>query len=220
MPIYRTSKARENILARIRKELGNERLPMPYPDAEINHNPVFASEDLADEEVFALNFSKTGGKFVYCDNEQELIENLCMLVGAQEWKTVLCNHARLLRLFANNKIELLQNADTTLEDADACITDCEFAVARTGSFLFSSRQQMGRTSTVFYPIHIVLVFADQVVRDIEDGMTELRKKYGAQLPSMISLATGPSRTADIEKTLVVGVHGPKEVYCFFVNSFA
>ncbi len=207
-------------MARIRKELGNEQLPMPYPDAEINHNPVFASEDLLDEELFALNFSKTGGKFVYCDNEQELIENLCLLIGAQEWKTVLCNNTRLLRLFANNKIDLLHNANTAVEDADACVTDCEFAVSRTGSFLFSSRQQMGRTSTVFYPVHIVLVFADQVVHDIDDGMTELRKKYGAQLPSMISLATGPSRTADIEKTLVVGVHGPKEVYCFFVNSFA
>ena len=44
-------------MARIRKELGNEPLPMPYPDAEINHNPVFASEDLLDEELFALNFS-------------------------------------------------------------------------------------------------------------------------------------------------------------------
>jgi hypothetical protein len=45
----------------------------------------------------------------------------------------------------------------------------------------------------------------------------MQAKYGDQMPSMISFATGPSRTADIEKTLVVGVHGPKEVYCFLLD---
>ncbi len=46
----------------------------------------------------------------------------------------------------------------------------------------------------------------------------MQKKYQGNIPSMISLTTGPSRTADIEKTLVVGVHGPKEVYVFLVES--
>ena len=45
----------------------------------------------------------------------------------------------------------------------------------------------------------------------------LKEKYGSPLPSMITFATGPSRTADIEKTLVVGVHGPKEVFCLLVD---
>jgi len=46
----------------------------------------------------------------------------------------------------------------------------------------------------------------------------MNKKYKDNLPSLITFATGPSRTADIEKTLVVGVHGPKEVYCFLVDA--
>jgi L-lactate dehydrogenase complex protein LldG len=45
----------------------------------------------------------------------------------------------------------------------------------------------------------------------------MKEKYGGHLPSLITLATGPSRTADIEKTLVVGVHGPKEVFCFLIE---
>jgi len=45
----------------------------------------------------------------------------------------------------------------------------------------------------------------------------LKEKYNQRLPSSISFATGPSRTADIEKTLVVGVHGPKQVYLFLVD---
>jgi L-lactate dehydrogenase complex protein LldG len=55
------------------------------------------------------------------------------------------------------------------------------------------------------------------VYDVEDAMQVLKEKYGIHIPSLITFATGPSRTADIEKTLVVGVHGPKEVYCLLTD---
>jgi L-lactate dehydrogenase complex protein LldG len=71
---------------------------------------------------------------------------------------------------------------------------------------------------VYAPVHICVAKASQLVFDVKDALKILQKKYGDQLPSMISFATGPSRTADIEKTLVVGVHGPKEVYCFLLDS--
>jgi L-lactate dehydrogenase complex protein LldG len=59
---------------------------------------------------------------------------------------------------------------------------------------------------------------DQIVYDIKGAMQAAREKYGSSFPSFLTLATGPSRTADIEKTLVVGVHGPKEVYVFLVEA--
>jgi L-lactate dehydrogenase complex protein LldG len=55
------------------------------------------------------------------------------------------------------------------------------------------------------------------VYDIADSIHQLLDKYRLNLPSLITLASGPSRTADIEKTLVVGVHGPKEVFCFLID---
>jgi L-lactate dehydrogenase complex protein LldG len=55
------------------------------------------------------------------------------------------------------------------------------------------------------------------VYDIKEALQLLKEKYNGNLPSSISFATGPSRTADIEKTLVVGVHGPKEAYLFLVD---
>ncbi len=85
------------------------------------------------------------------------------------------------------------------------------------SVLISSRQEHGRVSPVFYPVHIIVATPAQLVPDIQHSLDALRKKYGSQLPSMINLNTGPSRTADIEKTLVVGVHGPGEVFLFYVN---
>jgi L-lactate dehydrogenase complex protein LldG len=70
---------------------------------------------------------------------------------------------------------------------------------------------------VYAPIHICVAYADQLVYDIADSLVQF-KNNPAGFPSMISYATGPSRTADIEKTLVVGVHGPKEVYCFLIDN--
>ncbi len=54
--------------------------------------------------------------------------------------------------------------------------------------------------------------------DVKDALQLVKEKYSDKLPSLITFATGPSRTADIEKTLVVGVHGPKEVYLFLVET--
>jgi L-lactate dehydrogenase complex protein LldG len=83
--------------------------------------------------------------------------------------------------------------------------------------VLSAAQSMGRTASVYAPTHICIAYSHQVVADVGDALTFLQQKYPNGLPSMISFASGPSRTADIEKTLVVGVHGPKEVYLFLVD---
>ncbi len=217
MQTFKTSKARENILSKIRKGLV-EQLPMPYPDAEKDIHKIYTQSTLASEEVFAEAFIKLGGKFIFCENEQDLMDNINMLHENRGWKQLLCSDQRLIKIFHNNKIDILTPSDPKAEAADACITGCEALVARTGSILLSSRQHMGRVTSVYYPIHIVFAYANQIVPDIEDGFIALKKKYGTDLPSMINLTTGPSRTADIEKTLVVGVHGPGEVFCFFINA--
>jgi L-lactate dehydrogenase complex protein LldG len=96
----------------------------------------------------------------------------------------------------------------------AGITGCEFLVARTGSVVISSALPSGRQMNVFPPIHIVLAHVSQLVDYPEDAFVAIQNKYGEDLPSIISTITGPSRTADIEKTLVLGAHGPKEFIVF------
>jgi L-lactate dehydrogenase complex protein LldG len=104
-----------------------------------------------------------------------------------------------------------------LAGCDASITDCEYLVARTGSIMLSAAQEGGRTTSVYAPVHICIAYTRQLVYDIKDALQGMKDKYGDALPSLITLATGPSRTADIEKTLVTGVHGPKEVFLFLVE---
>jgi L-lactate dehydrogenase complex protein LldG len=76
---------------------------------------------------------------------------------------------------------------------------------------------MGRSMTVFPPVHVVVAFTSQLVPDLKSAFQLIKNKYNGKLPSMLSAITGPSRTADIEKTLVLGAHGPKELYVFLVQ---
>jgi L-lactate dehydrogenase complex protein LldG len=219
MSRIKTSPSRENILGKIRKALSAHALSMPFPDVEKqNVADAFESMQLSMEETFAAQFIGLGGKYVYCANEQELLQNINDLYESRAWQKLFCADERLLQICSNNKLNFVQSSNNTDDSADACITSCEAMIARTGSFLISSRQHDGRVSTVFHPIHIVVAYHQQTVYDILDGFKLIEQKYPQNSPSMISLQTGPSRTADIEKTLVTGVHGPKEVFCFYVNA--
>jgi len=98
------------------------------------------------------------------------------------------------------------------------ITYCEALVARNGSVLVSNGTAAGRRLSIYPHIHIVIAYTSQLVLDLKDGFKVLKEKYPENMPSMVSNITGPSRTADIEKTLVLGAHGPKELYVFLLEN--
>lgn len=168
------------------------------------------------EEKFAMEFVKLGGKFVYCANEIELISQLDALRDAKKWTSYHVADSFVKKLFLAHDLSY-SDASKSMEKIESAVTLTECLVARTGSVIMSSAGDYGRALPVYTPVHIVVAYPDQMVWDISDAIHFLREKYPQELPSMISLTTGPSRTADIEKTLVVGVHGPKEVYVFFVD---
>jgi len=207
------SKSKENILKKIRQALAHP-VPVPFPANEGNDS-VFQPSIEELEVEFAENFTKLLGKFSYCVNESDLVVQLATLASLRKWNKVFCREAQLKYILNSNGYSNFDYAD--LNTCDASITSCELLVARTGSIILSSGQQSGRNTSVYAPIHICIAYTNQLVYDIKDGIQQLKDKYNESLPSLITLATGPSRTADIEKTLVVGVHGPKEVFLFLVE---
>jgi L-lactate dehydrogenase complex protein LldG len=208
------STSKENILKKIRKALSHP-TPLPFPGSEGNTSVFHPSQQELEIE-FAEQFSKLQGRFVFCINQQELAFQLSSLVKKQDWNKVFCLEDKLIEPFAGSISDRI--VKTGLADCDVSITGCECLVARTGSIVLSAAQPSGRTTSVYAPVHICIAFTKQLVYDLKDGLQLIKDKYGNNLPSLISFATGPSRTADIEKTLVVGVHGPKEVYLFLVES--
>jgi len=208
------SQAKENILKRIRQALVNP-TPVPFPQSEGNSG-VYRPPNQENEIEFAENFGKIQGRFLYCSNIEEMIQQLKQLIAVQAWAQVFCREKGLLPLIEEHLKGVLIMED--LPEADVSITGCEALIARTGSVMMSSAQDSGRTVSVYAPVHICIAFTNQLVYDIRDGIELMIEKYKNKIPSFITLATGPSRTADIEKTLVVGVHGPKDVYVFLVDA--
>ena len=208
------SPSKENILKKIRKALSHS-TPLPFPQSEGNQ-PVYPSLPQEPEVEFAEQFTKLQGKFIYCINRQEFAFQLASLVRKQDWQKLYCVEEAVLSGVSEQVKELLTTAD--LAGCDAAITGCEYLVARTGSIVMSAAQESGRTTSVYAPIHICVAFTRQVVPDMKDALIAAKQKYGNDLPSLLTFATGPSRTADIEKTLVVGVHGAREVYVFLIEN--
>jgi len=208
------SSAKENILKKIRQALVNP-TPVPFPQSEGNSS-VYSPPTQENEVEFAENFSRISGRFVYCADVAELTAQLGQLITTQSWSQVYCNESQILPILEKPLKGILISED--LPEADASITTCEALIARTGSILMSSAGESGRTVSVYAPVHICIAYTSQLVYDIKDGLDMLSVKYKDRIPSFITMATGPSRTADIEKTLVVGVHGPKDVYVFLVDA--
>ena len=206
MPI---TPAKEKILKRIREALSNP-VPLPFPHSEGTHS-VYKENTEDPVLVFAEEFTKLQGKFAFCENEAALETQLAALIKEKGWTYVYCRESGLKKYLGG--ISLYEDLST----CDVSVTGCEFAVARTGSLVLSAAQESGRTTSVYAPIHICIAYADNVVFDVKDALQALKEKYGESFPSFVSFASGPSRTADIEKTLVTGVHGPKEVYCFLLE---
>jgi L-lactate dehydrogenase complex protein LldG len=208
------SPSKENILKKIRKALSHS-TPLPFAQSE-GSQPVFPALEQEAEVEFAEQFTSLQGKFIYCINQQELAFQLSSLVKKQDWQKVFCVEDKLIAPVASQISERLVKTD--LANCDVSITGCEYLVARTGSIVLSSAQASGRSVSVYAPIHLCIAYTNQLVYDIKEALQAAKDKYKDNLPSLITFATGPSRTADIEKTLVVGVHGPKEVYLFLVES--
>jgi L-lactate dehydrogenase complex protein LldG len=66
-------------------------------------------------------------------------------------------------------------------------------------------------------VHVVVATADQLTGTLGDALHMIRERHGGRLPSMLSFITGPSRTGDIERILVLGAHGPKELFLILVG---
>ena len=205
--------AKENILKKIRQALSHP-VPVPFPQSEGN-NSVFQPpvDDMAVQ--FAQEFTKLQGKFVFCTDEKDMVQQLQQLSAARSWHKIVCREKKLQTILYQHEFPVTFHYE--LADCDVSFTTCELLVSRTGTMVLSTANESGRTTSVYAPIHICIAYTNQLVYDLKDALQLLKEKYKGRLPSFISFATGPSRTADIEKTLVVGVHGPKEVFVFLIE---
>jgi L-lactate dehydrogenase complex protein LldG len=228
---------RDKILARIREAL-TVTAPLPGHHAAAPHAPAArppaapaarAGEwlpsvgDTFEEQVarFRANATDLKASFFPINGKDELSRWMLELSKMEVWKKIATHSGELTdeacRAFDIPICRTDRAYDVAdLESCDAGVTECDALVAQTGSVLVTNRSAGGRALSVLPPHHIVLARRDQLVRDLPAAFALLKKKYAANYPSMISFITGPSRTGDIERILVLGAHGPKKLTIFMV----
>lgn len=205
--------SKEKMLKKIRKALLEKR-DNPYPNLE--DTPLYEEYNDHLDVLFAEQLTAISGNFVFCENDIQLIENLLHLAEEKGWRKIYCWEPGLQKLLSTYEFPFY-STDTDFLNADVGITACESLIARNGSIMVSNGTEAGRRLSIYPHVHIVIARSSQLVLDLKDAFKLLKEKYGENLPTMISNITGPSRTADIEKTLVLGAHGPKELYVFLLE---
>ena len=205
--------SKEKMLKKIRKALLEKR-DNPYPNLE--DTPLYEDYNDHIDLLFAEQLTAVAGNFVFCENDIQLIENLLHLAEEKNWRKIYCWETEIQSLLSKYEFPHY-TTDTDFLNADVGITTCEALIARNGSVLVSNGNHSGRRLSIYPHVHIVIAFTSQLVLDLKDAFKLLKVKYRETNPTIISNITGPSRTADIEKTLVLGAHGPKELYVFLLE---
>lgn len=206
--------SREKVLKKIRNALISK-TENPYPSLDMDSEVFYKSKDSIDI-AFAQEFTKASGKFIYCEDQTDLKNNLISLIAENAWGNIFCLENEVADSL--DKAGIPYTCDKKdFNNMDVGITRCEFLISRLGSIMISSRQLSGRRLAVSPETHIVIASTKQIVPDLKDALHQINEKYSGNLPSLVTVITGPSRTADIEKTLVMGAHGPKELYLFLID---
>jgi len=208
------STSKEKVLKKIRDAL-IEKTDPPYPIIDMEASVYTALTEPLDV-TFAEELVKVSGKFGYCESEDEFLSFLQSYILEKDWPVMYCYDEQLQQLLKQGGIPFESDPEK-FTDMKLGITRCECLIARLGTVMVSSHVSPGRRMTVFPETHLIVAYSSQLVPDLKDALKNVRKKYEDNFPSLISLITGPSRTADIEKTLVLGAHGPKELYVFLIE---
>ncbi|MCX7697075.1 MAG: lactate utilization protein [Bacteroidales bacterium] len=186
-----------------------ERVYLPLED--IRNHFVQDEDDILIQ--FAQNLLNANGEFYYAESVQELSLAINSLLNRLKVTNVYCTNDELLSLF-NTQSYIILNEKDDLSVNEVTIAECEFLCARTGSVVMSSFLSTGRRALFTNDVLVIVARTNQVVYDIEDALLRLTSKYRNRYPSLVTFITGPSRTADIEKEIVLGAQASKRLIVF------
>lgn len=209
---------RERVLSRVRAAL--RRAPAAAPAGTRPRLesvlPAVGASPAECLDLFARRAAELRAGFEVHRDVEGIGLRLCDLAHAEGWRRVATHAGALTDLLAPRLgVPVLAvdrgYATRELESCDAGLTECEALVAQTGSVLVTSRGAGGRALSVLPPHHVVVATASQLVPDLPAAFERLAARCGGRWPSLASFITGPSRTGDIERILVLGAHGPRQL---------
>jgi L-lactate dehydrogenase complex protein LldG len=233
------SDSRARMLASIRASLSTNRGMLAAEAAGTTHTPPpFVHPPQADlAEQFAAELARLAGHPHRCADDR---------VALGEVRAILQRHAAMQviawdrseiglpgldELLAELGVRVLDSQIAgrgaersaylqALEPAPICISGADAAIAESGTLLLRSRPGRGRLASLLAPVHIAVLRRAQIVRGLGLALAQLQEQHGPDTfadSSNLTLITGPSRTGDIEQTLTLGVHGPREIHVVLID---
>ncbi|MCP3919756.1 MAG: lactate utilization protein [bacterium] len=216
------STARDAVFASIRKNLAgvqSAETPLDRGTAATRLGaPQGLDERAARVERFTKVLTSVDGRVHRVANEAEASEVL---------RAIAAEHgARLVALSDAPQVQRIAGALADLEtfdgsrdrarllECDLGVTGAQHGIAETGTLVLFSESERHRLTSLVPPIHVALVRSSTIVPTLGEALAEARR---AGLPPLVSFITGPSRTGDIELTIVVGVHGPKTLHVILID---
>jgi L-lactate dehydrogenase complex protein LldG len=229
--------SRERILASLRTSLASSRDWLEAEAAKAPHDPPPYVLPLADELVaqFAEEIRKLEGRAYVVADDEEALETVGRLLDERAARQVLAWDLDAIGLPGLDALLAGRGAATLdpdvrgegrkarlqeLEPAPVCVSGAALAIAESGSLVLLHGPGRPRLASLLAPAHIAVIRRDQVVRGLGEALARLRAERGEELfrdTSNLTLITGPSRTADIEMTLSLGIHGPPELHVIVVE---
>lgn len=221
--------SREQILATIRAAVGTaaRRDRASAPEFDLRTSVQETRVDLT--ERFQSEMIRIGGRIHHATSAESVCAYIEQVAEAEGAKTVICSNTRVAdefdianRLAAKGIAFIAEpsQADivTTAARAEIGVTGVDYALAETGSLVLVARAGQPRSVSLLPPVHIALIRPEQIIRGFDELFALLRADFEATgVKSAVTFITGPSRTADIELTLVVGVHGPQQLHALLVD---
>lgn len=214
------NEARQEILSSIRTHLAAS---APFDAREHHESPVIISEQQPVSDALVLfkqNLEAVDGHCFIAHGEAEIANALTQIISALQ-KTKL--RAQRIAISDAPELErLMHMTDLEIEELgiapnasdvfgfDVGITKAQAAIAETGTLVLDSASERNRLVSLVPPVHIAIVSASKIYTSLGETLAMLRN--GKELSPAVTFITGPSRTADIELTLTIGVHGPQELY--------
>lgn len=209
---------KEQILAKVRNALIEKPEAMFMDVDQRSETWVPISEDDGTAITFAQNFKDLGGIFIYLESKNEFAECLRQLAPENGWEPVWCTSPAMQALLKRYGIDYTEASEREPKQKLVSLTDCECLVAQTGSVLLSDDLSGSRLSYALPDVLLVFATTDQIVGGVKEAFRYVRNHHGNKMPSQLTFVTGPSRTTDIEQTLVIGANGIRQVAVFLVDA--
>lgn len=209
---------KEQILAKVRNALIEKPEAMFKDIDQRTETWVPISEEDGTAITFAQNFKDLGGVFIYLEDENEFAECIRQLAPENGWEPLWCTSPAMQALLGRHNIAFTDSSDREAKQKLVSLVDCECLVAQTGSILLSDALTSTRQAYALPDILLVFATTDQIAGGVKEAFRYVRKHHGNKMPSQLTFVTGPSRTTDIEQTLVIGANGIRQVAVFLVDA--